>query len=41
MESKIDRLAFEWIKNHPKSTLEEAFKAGYLRHVDAWMKKER
>lgn len=41
MENKLDRVAFEWIKKHPKATLEEAFKAGYLRHVEAWVKNER
>lgn len=41
MESKLDRLASEWLKQHPKATLDEAFKAGYLRHVEAWVKKER
>lgn len=41
MGNKLDRLAFEWVKKHPKATLEEAFKAGYLRHVEAWVKNER
>ena len=40
MESKLDRLVSEWIKKHPKATLEEAFKDGYLRHVDAWINRE-
>lgn len=40
-ENKLDRIASEWIKKHPKATLEEAFKAGYLRHVEAWVKNER
>lgn len=41
VENKLDRIASEWIKKHPKATLEEAFKAGYLRHVEAWVKNER
>lgn len=41
IENKLDRIAFEWIKKHQKATLEEAFKAGCLRHVEAWVKNER
>lgn len=41
MESKIDRHAAEWIKKHPKATLEEAFKAGYWKCCDNWCKHER
>lgn len=41
MESKIDRLASEWVKKHPKATLEEAFVAGYWKSCDNWCKHER
>lgn len=41
MESKLDRLAFDWLKQHPKATLDEAFKAGYLRCTESWVKQER
>jgi hypothetical protein len=41
MGNKIDRLASEWLKKHPKATLDEAFKAGYLRCAEAWVRNER
>jgi hypothetical protein len=38
---KIERLFEEWRTKHPDATLEDAYKAGYLRHVDAVINKER
>lgn len=38
---KIERLFEAWWKKHPDATLEDAYKAGYLRHVDAVINKER
>ena len=40
MEGKLDRLANEWVKKNPKSTLAEAFKEGYLRCTEAWVNQE-
>lgn len=40
MEGKLDRIAFEWLNKHPKATLVEAYKAGYLRCTEAWCNKE-
>lgn len=38
---KIERLFEAWRAKHPDATLEDAYKAGYLRHVDAGINKER
>lgn len=40
MEGKLERIAFEWLNKHPKATLVEAYKAGYLRCTEAWCNKE-
>lgn len=40
-KTKPERLAEEWSKTHQEATIEEAYIAGYLRHVQAWVKKER
>lgn len=39
-KSKIELHAEQWLKQHPKSTLIEAFVAGYWRCSDAWCGKE-
>ena len=39
-KSKIELHAEQWIKQHPESTLIEAFVAGYWRCTDAWCRKE-
>ena len=40
MKNKLERLAEEWHVEHPNGTVEDAFIAGYLRHVIAWVEKE-
>lgn len=40
-KTKPERLAEEWARAHPEGTLEEAFAAGYNRHIEAWLRKER
>lgn len=39
-KSKIELHAEQWLKQHPKSTLIEAFVAGYWKCSDAWCGKE-
>lgn len=39
-KSKIEIHAEQWIKQHPKATLTEAFIAGYWKCSDAWCGKE-
>lgn len=39
--TKPERLAAEWATAHPQSTLEEAFVAGYIRHIKAWLSQEK
>ena len=34
MRNKLERLTDEFISKHPKATIEEAFRGGYLAHVD-------
>lgn len=41
MENKIRQLASEWVKKHPKATLEESFEAGYWCCTDRWCKCDR
>ena len=31
----------DWLKKHPKATLEEAWLAGYWQSTDNWCKKEQ
>lgn len=40
-QTKPERLAAEWTMTHPESTLEEAFVAGYIRHIKAWLNQEK
>ena len=34
MRNKLERLTDEFMSKHPKATIEEAFRGGYLAHVD-------
>ena len=31
----------EWLRKHPKATIEEAWTAGYLQSTDNWCRKEQ
>jgi hypothetical protein len=31
----------KWLKQHPKATVEEAYKAGYLQSTENWCRKTR
>ena len=31
----------QWIRKHPKATVEEAFEAGYWQATDNWCRKTR